>query len=296
MSGVLVVLLTVLGITAWRMTHRKPPPRVRQTVFEGIVYVRDVRRTPRPLVAHLLILDLKAPGLRFLVTPGDPAKRLPLRARATSGFLQEFGAQAAINGDFFHPWRSRALWDYYPHVGDPVTVDGFAASEGIAYVRNPKRPGQRTTLHLSRENRARIGPLPRGEKPFNALSGDRFLLRNGEIPKTLGSGGGHQPRTAFGLDRAARHLFLIVVDGRQAGFSEGVTLPELAAILREHGAYTAVNADGGGSTTLVMQAENGRGFRVLNSPIDNRIPGRERPIANHLGIFARPVPGTGSPP
>jgi len=35
-----------------------------------------------------------------------------------------------------------------------------------------------------------------------------------------------------------------------------------------------------------MQRRDGRPVQ-LNSPIDNRIPGRERPVANHLGIYAR---------
>lgn len=46
-----------------------------------------------------------------------------------------------------------------------------------------------------------------------------------------------------------------------------------------------MNLDGGGSTTLVMEGDNGQPV-LLNSPIDSRIPGRERAVANHLGIFA----------
>ncbi len=46
-----------------------------------------------------------------------------------------------------------------------------------------------------------------------------------------------------------------------------------------------MNLDGGGSSTMVVAGRDGQS-RVLNSPIDNYIPGRERPVANHLGIFA----------
>jgi hypothetical protein len=35
---------------------------------------------------------------------------------------------------------------------------------------------------------------------------------------------------------------------------------------------------------MVIEGENGEAT-VLNSPIDNYIPGRERPVANHLGVF-----------
>ena len=47
-----------------------------------------------------------------------------------------------------------------------------------------------------------------------------------------------------------------------------------------------MNLDGGGSSTLVVEGPDGEP-RVLNSPIDNYIPGRERPVANHLGILVR---------
>ena len=78
-----------------------------------------------------------------------------------------------------------------------------------------------------------------------------------------------------------------VIDGRQPNFSEGVTLEELAAIIRAHGGWTALHLDGGGSSTLAREDADGRPS-VVNAPIHGRHPpGRERPVANHLGVFAR---------
>jgi hypothetical protein len=48
-----------------------------------------------------------------------------------------------------------------------------------------------------------------------------------------------------------------------------------------------MNLDGGGSSTLVRQGTGGRPL-ALNSPIDLQIPGRQRYVGNHLGIYARP--------
>jgi hypothetical protein len=291
--AVFATLFLISGVWWWRRTHLPQPPGIRQQVlFPGIVYSRDVRRIPRPLVVHVVKIDLNAPGIRFLVTPGNPAKDLPLTARTTTQFLTEFGAQVAINGDFFYPWHSRALWDYYPHVGDPVAVEGFASSNGTVYSKGPKRPGQETTLHLSRNNRARIGPLPPGEKPYNAITGNQIIVRSGRIPADARKGMDRHPRTAVAIDRTGRYLLLIVIDGRQPGYSEGATVPEMAQIIVERGGYTALNLDGGGSATLALQGTvqgtDGRAT-VLNSPIDNRIPGRERPVANHLAVFAAPA-------
>jgi hypothetical protein len=88
------------------------------------------------------------------------------------------------------------------------------------------------------------------------------------------------------LDQKEKRLIIVVVDGRQPGYSEGATVAELAGIIDELGGYNALNLDGGGSAELAAQGADGRP-EVLSCPIDNHVPGRERPVANHLGIFAR---------
>lgn len=70
-------------------------------------------------------------------------------------------------------------------------------------------------------------------------------------------------------------LLLVTVDGRQRR-SQGVSLPELAAIMKRLGAVNALNFDGGGSSTLVVQGG------VANAPSD----GRARPIADGLLVYA----------
>jgi exopolysaccharide biosynthesis protein len=88
------------------------------------------------------------------------------------------------------------------------------------------------------------------------------------------------------LTRDERKLLLFVVDGRQPNYSEGVTIAELTELICEYGGWTALHLDGGGSSTLVREGENGVPV-VVNWPIHGRHPpGRERPVANHLGIFA----------
>jgi exopolysaccharide biosynthesis protein len=95
-----------------------------------------------------------------------------------------------------------------------------------------------------------------------------------------------EPRTAIGINRNGRYLYLLVVDGRQPFYSDGATFLELADLLVDQGAFFAMALDGGGSSTMVIQGENGEPV-ILNSPIDNYIPGRERPVANHFGVYVR---------
>ncbi|MBC8332352.1 MAG: phosphodiester glycosidase family protein [Anaerolineae bacterium] len=273
----LVALAIISGI--WYVQRARPQP-TQKMLYEGVEYIRDIRSSPRRMVIHVIKIDLRADGIRLLVTPGNPEEELPLKARTTSQFLNNFDLQIAINGDGFEPWHSRTIFDYYPHVGDRVAPIGFAASEEITYSQDTdKEP----TLYLAINNGARFNAPT--SKIYNAISGNLMLLNKGE--PIAGLEGSPEPRTAVALDRANRYLIFVVVDGRQPGYSEGATLLELAEIIAFHGGWTAMNLDGGGSSTMVI--ESALGADVLNSPINNSIPGRERPVGNHLGVYARPL-------
>lgn len=283
--AVFVLPTLIMGGLLFWYTHRPLPAEINTQLFEGITYIRDVRAEPRPLVIHVVRIDLDAPDLSFFVTPGGE----DIPARTTSQFADEFGLQLAINGDYFDPWRDYFVWDYYPHVGDPVNVRGLAASEGTVFTEGyaPLYNSFYDTLYITSQNAISFDTPP--EEIYNAISGIPFLLLAGESLVDSEQSDyytGYHPRTAVGLDEAGETLMLLLVDGRQPGYSEGVALSELSALLLEYGAYHAINLDGGGSTTLVAENADGT-IQVLNSPIHNRIPGRERPIANHLGIYAR---------
>ncbi len=261
----------------WPRLRPQPRPVVAERLFEGVTYTRRVTRSPRPLVVHIVTVDTRAEGIAFLVTPGDPKAPLPLEARTTSQFVRDFGVQIAVNGDGFTPWSGRGFWDAYPHSGDPVAPIGFAASRGVVYSQDTD---SEPTLYIGRNNQVAF------ERPvgavYNAVSGNAWLVRRGTAspPET----GEPAPRTAVGVSKNGRYLYLVVVDGRQAGYSEGMRLDELAALLVELGAQEAINLDGGGSSTLARAGTLGP--VVLNSPIHRGRPGWERPVGNHLGVFA----------
>jgi hypothetical protein len=90
------------------------------------------------------------------------------------------------------------------------------------------------------------------------------------------------PRTAVG-QRADGTILLVEVDGRQPGYSIGMTTFEMALTMVRLGAVQAMQLDGGGSSTLAFDGV------VLNKPSD----GRERPISTALmlqyyGVYLRP--------
>jgi len=116
----------------------------------------------------------------------------------------------------------------------------------------------------------------------HVLGGGPRLLEAGHVHITSETEGfrtdvahGPAPRTAVGLTRQG-HLLLVVVDGRGAGGSSGMTLYELARTMQQLGAVEAMNLDGGGSTTMVI------GGRVVNRPSD----GFSRRVSNALMVFA----------
>ena len=85
------------------------------------------------------------------------------------------------------------------------------------------------------------------------------------------------PRTAAGVSRDGRTLLLLVVDGRQPGWSIGATLPELAQMMIEAGAWNAVNLDGGGSSAMWYRAARRRRRPNSQSPERRSRPACRQP-------------------
>jgi exopolysaccharide biosynthesis protein len=70
------------------------------------------------------------------------------------------------------------------------------------------------------------------------------------------------PRSMIGMDRRGR-LMLAVVDGRQAGYSEGLGIAQTGELMRLLGAREALNLDGGGSSVMTTGKTG-----IVNRPSD----------------------------
>ena len=107
------------------------------------------------------------------------------------------------------------------------------------------------------------------------IGGNYRLVSNGKIdPSILRDGRCRKkdPRTALGFNK--EKLFLMVVDGRQGGYSNGLSMRDIAKVMIELGATEAINLDGGSSSTFVADG------RVINRPSG----GKERHILNSIFI------------
>ncbi|HST38665.1 MAG TPA: phosphodiester glycosidase family protein [Conexibacter sp.] len=116
-----------------------------------------------------------------------------------------------------------------------------------------------------------------------AVGGNEVLIRDGEVLPNLDQT--IHPRTAIGFADGGRTVLLLTADGRQTPL--GVTTQRMAEMLDAAGAETAINLDGGGSTTMVARHLGDSRVTVRNSPSD----GYERRDPNGVGIFVAPGSG-----
>lgn len=104
---------------------------------------------------------------------------------------------------------------------------------------------------------------PKWENVQHIISGGPYLLKDNQIfidmtAQKLQSIGGRNPRTAIGYTED-NNLVLVAVDGRE-GSSVGLTLVELAKLMKTLGCTNAINLDGGGSTVMYIKGQ------IVNHP------------------------------
>lgn len=230
--------------------------------FDGVKRLRRTTSGPNEVVSALVV-DLDTPGVHFESTASAQRKRTP------SSFAKLVGAQAATNGDFFS----------YSTYG----TSGLAAGAGAAWSDTKDSTGS-GALAFDTKTRLELY-TPSTSVTFDktwmrgVVSGHPMVVENGTV-KTFTSSSSlcyyRNPRTAVGLSKDGRTLYMVVVDGRSSA-SVGMTCQELGALMKGLGAYDALNFDGGGSSAMYIQ-----GAGVVNTPSD----GSERVVGNHLALFA----------
>jgi len=228
-----------------------------QPVVAGVEY-RQIERDG--IDAHAIRVDLSQPQLHIIATSE------PERGLTVTEFASRTGAVVAINGDYFDPELQ------------PI---GLAMGDGRVWA-TPIESIRRQEVVGVGGRRVQIFPRQeplRAPEPWmiGAVSGWPAVV-DGCDPVDRLPGSDHftrapHPRTAVGLSADQRMFFLVVADGRREGVP-GLTLPELARLLDDLGACTAVNLDGGGSSAMWVRD------RIVNQPSDLI----ERPVANHLAV------------
>lgn len=229
----------------------------------GIAYSHLKRTQPRPLQIHVLRIDLAKRELMIDVAP-DPDGEGPAETVLVSPLIHAERGKfaAAVNANAWRMVPRPPAGERPRYVaGRACDVCGWVLTDGIE--RSTTQSGY-WSFWMDRGGVAHIGniaaPVPNARW---AVAGFGGLLKDGKI--LPGPSDARHPRTALGLDREARVLILAAVDGRQPGYSEGLSTRELAELMLELGCANALNLDGGGSTAMVLREPGGKP-RIVNRP------------------------------
>ena len=220
----------------------------------------------------VLEVDLKEAHLTMKASSPNEEGKLKTKQQMTLQALayDKSGSRvlAAVNGDFF-------------------AKDG--TPQGIYYRKGTCLKGTMTDnvctfFAITKNKRAIIGSYDEydsyKENIQEAVGGRVRLMTNGNVlPQTVTA---LEPRTAIGVTDD-NVVYILVADGRNFWYSNGMRYAEMGAVMKALGAKNAINLDGGGSSTFIIRKiagfEDGR-FAIRNWPYDNG--GVEREVANGL--------------
>ena len=189
---------------------------------------------------------------------------------ATSSMAGNNNAILAVNGDYYGADRS-----------------GYVIKNGVIYRNTVRSDSEYPDLAVYKDGSFKIiyetevtAEELLADGVVNLFSFGPSLIENGEISvdqnTEVRQAMTKNPRTAIGIvDK--NHYILVVSDGR-TNESEGLSLYELAELLKEYGATTAYNLDGGGSSTMYF---NGN---IVNNPTTNGHNISEREVSDIVYI------------
>lgn len=174
---------------------------------------------------------------------------------------KELNAVAAINGSYFDMKRGNSVC--YLKLGKAV-IDTTTTSEFNLRV---------TGALLIKKGKVSLKPWSKAiEKCYRSrktdvLASGPLMLDNGRLADWSKCEESfiqtRHPRSAIALSKEGK-VWLIAIDGRSPDNAAGMSIPELAYLIRILGGKDSLNLDGGGSTTL-WTTEG-----VVNHPTDNR--------------------------
>ena len=287
----LSLLLASCAFDYRRVDPRAAAPLGTETVqwepYRRGIHLASLVLEEPPMRLYFARVALDTPGLRVITTPPNGEAPLDTFGMRTTTFARRSGAVLAINASQFRPVEQEPF--------APKDVIGLAVSAGERY--SPDEGSQAFvgfrpdgTGMIARDGDEAAGLPARREEAVEAavplqtaVAGRPVVLEAGR-PREFGPA--RHPRTGVGLSRDGRTLYILVAEGRMSSRSIGLTLFEVGAWLRHLGAWSGLNLDGGGSTTLVVRDAQGRGEpRRVNRSVHNPIWGSERVVANHLGFL-----------
>ena len=265
-------------------------------IFKGIDHAVGTNvpdgTTPitRLQVAHVARVDLTDPDIQFFTTPQAPGYLEGSRETLSltlSNFVRNYGLQLAVDANFYNPSDPSGE-------GQATTVDGLFISRGI--IVSHQEQSTETSVLMFTTNKQPVFVFdnqPPGTNTagiYTAVCGHYPLIISGQSVANDSTSPipGENPRTAFGVDDDSHYLYLLTIDGRQSGYSQGALDSETVYWLQQLGVYNAINMDGGGSTGMDMADCSGNAINLNRSSV-GAARNHERYIGAHFGVYAKPL-------
>lgn len=172
---------------------------------------------------------------------------------------------SATNADYFNMQTGQAL--------GCLIMEGNAVTSAAAF-NEPYFAVLKDGSYVIREQNVPYDDVE------EAISGPFYLVKNGEINDGLDASY-IAPRNSIGI-KADGTVLLFLADGRQAPYSKGMSVLEIAQMMQAQGCVDALYLDGGGSATIASKHEGSSILKIQNSPSD----GIERVVASALLIVS----------
>ena len=232
--------------------------------FGNTVFANDLEE-------NIVILEINKSNFKGKLVLVDDPSRVFLgvtdykgaRGEFICDYLEKENAVVGVNASGFNDIGGVSL-------GGEVT--GQCVSDGEYW---GTYSSQYTLVGFDKNNRLVVGGIDNW-KEYNIRDGFQYkptLILDGKKVVEDSAGWGLQPRTVIGQCKNGVVLML-VVDGRQVGYSIGATMEDCADILLQYGAVTAGACDGGSSSVIGYNGE------VINKPCARDMPtGRYLPNA-----------------
>lgn len=274
-----VIRVILLSVAVTGLLYAQRTITDWQPIFKGVEHAVGFTDQPRLQQVNVLRIDLREPNISFITTPDNGSEPNDTTNETAEDYIKRTGVQACINTAFFS--RNKQDEKYTDIIG--LSIDQGKVVSTMPKTHSTPIPNSMAIL-LTKDNKARV---ERNTADCNiagvwtAFECWPALVEDG---KNIGRDVNDpaidnvHPRSAVGLTKSKRHLILMVIDGRQEGYSMGATFAETADWLIEFGAYNGVNLDGGGSSHMWINTP--QGMKALNKPSEDRAVGA------HLGIYA----------
>ncbi len=279
-AAAVIVAMALFDGVAYAASERYDVTSTKRSISAGVtetLYYTNVSSNDDQVVTYAVDIDLSQnsliAGYKDYNSKGEWGMQTVREQAAAAESARGLKVVAAVNADF-----------YNMGTGEPT---GSLVMEG-----NVVKNASGNYFAILKDGTAviRTGAL-RGDEQ-EVVGGSTIMIENGRIAAMSGDYDTTKyPRTAVGV-KADGNVLIMVADGRQAPYSTGYTLAELAQKMLDLGCVSAMNLDGGGSTTYLAKYAGSDELELANSPSD----GQERSVSSTLLVvsYAEPTHEFGS--